>query len=156
MQLHPPTLIVRHRRENLQKCSLRGLEGREDLKFFAYPFQSNALEVKRHVMLVMEGAPLLTSSDAEFGILLIDSTWRYLPKIVRAIDERAFCEKRVLPFGHRTAYPRKQEECVDKERGLASIEALFIAYHILGRNVEGLLDNYHWKEDFLKKNNFNI
>jgi pre-rRNA-processing protein TSR3 len=37
---------------------------------------------------------------------------------------------------------------------LASIEAIYIAYWILGRDVTGLLDNYHWKDLFLQKNNW--
>jgi pre-rRNA-processing protein TSR3 len=32
-----PTIILRHKKENLKKCSLRGLEPREDLRFFTYP-----------------------------------------------------------------------------------------------------------------------
>ena len=32
------------------------------------------------------------------------------------------------------------------------VEALFLAYHILGRPTEGLLDHYHWAEEFLKLN----
>ena len=48
--------------------------------------------------------------------------------------------------------PRKQTECTDPERGLASVEALFIAYHILGYETEGLLDHYYWKKEFLRLN----
>ena len=32
-----PTIILRHRKENLKKCSLRGLETHKDLKFYTYP-----------------------------------------------------------------------------------------------------------------------
>jgi len=59
---------------------------------------------------------------------------------------------RSLPIDLKTAYPRRQEDCQDPERGLASVEALFAAYTILGRDTTGLLDFYYWKEDFLLKN----
>jgi pre-rRNA-processing protein TSR3 len=35
---------------------------------------------------------------------------------------------------------------------LASIEALYMAYHLLGRPTEGLLDGYRWAEVFLELN----
>ena len=61
-------------------------------------------------------------------------------------------EKRCIPGGFRTAYPRRQNDCPNPEEGLASIEALYIAYILMGRDPTGLLDNYHWKDLFLEKN----
>jgi pre-rRNA-processing protein TSR3 len=58
---------------------------------------------------------------------------------------------RSLPSHYKTAYPRRQLDCPDPERGLASIEALYAAYSILGRSTDGLLDRYHWKEEFLSQ-----
>lgn len=153
MQLYPHTLIVRHRRENLQKCSLHGLEDRNDIKFFRYPFGDNPISLNQPLLLVMEGAPLLEKADRNRILLLIDSTWRHVPKMVRAIEDISPVEKRTLPAHFKTAYPRRQEDCIDPKRGLASIEALFIAYSILGRETKDLLKNYYWKEDFLKINN---
>jgi hypothetical protein len=40
----------------------------------------------------------------------------------------------------------------DPDNGLASIEALYLAYHILGRPTAGLLDHYHWADAFLEAN----
>jgi len=40
----------------------------------------------------------------------------------------------------------------DPTNGLASIEALYVAYHILGRPTEGLLDHYRWANEFLDSN----
>jgi ribosome biogenesis protein Tsr3 len=40
----------------------------------------------------------------------------------------------------------------DPDNGLASVEALYLAYHILGRPTDGLLDQYHWGEEFLRLN----
>jgi hypothetical protein len=32
------------------------------------------------------------------------------------------------------------------------VEALYLAYHILGRPTDGLLDSYRWAEEFLRAN----
>ena len=40
----------------------------------------------------------------------------------------------------------------DPDHGLASIEALFAAYHLMGRPTDGLLDHYRWAEQFLAAN----
>jgi hypothetical protein len=55
--------------------------------------------------------------------------------------------------GYRTAYPRVSRLGTDPDNGLASAEALFIAYYVLGRSADGLLDHYHWAEEFLRLNN---
>jgi pre-rRNA-processing protein TSR3 len=54
--------------------------------------------------------------------------------------------------GWRTAYPRTSKLGTDPDNGLASVEALYLAYHILGRPTEGLLDHYLWAEAFLEAN----
>jgi pre-rRNA-processing protein TSR3 len=54
--------------------------------------------------------------------------------------------------GYRTAYPRISKRGTDPDNGLASVEALFLAYHILGRPTTGLLDHYHWAGEFLRLN----
>jgi pre-rRNA-processing protein TSR3 len=151
MQGAPKTIILRHKKENLKKCSLRGLEGRGDCCFLKYPF-AGLPPLDNYVMLVMEGAPLLTMEDSNKGIFLLDSTWRYLPKMMAAVEKAAFVEKRVLPGHYQTAYPRVQEDCLDPKRGLSTLEALYISYKILGRSLEGLLDHYHWKDQFLNSN----
>ncbi len=58
-------------------------------------------------------------------------------------------------LGWKSAYPRVSKLGTDPDNGLASIEALYIAYHILGRKTDGLLDHYHWAEAFLASNGFN-
>lgn len=153
MQCERPNLIIRHRKENLKKCSLRGLEKREDLQFIAYPF-SSLPPLNDYVVLVMEGAPMLSSSDRDKALLLLDSTWHYLPKMVHAIEKFGPLELRCLPGNFTTAYPRTQNGCVDPNRGLSSIEALYIAYKLTGRDSAGLLDYYHWKDQFLELNSF--
>jgi pre-rRNA-processing protein TSR3 len=69
-----------------------------------------------------------------------------------ADSSRSLHRVRSLPDMFVTAYPRRQCDCPDQLRGLASVEALYVAYFITGRNTDGLLDNYHWKELFLEKN----
>lgn len=152
MQILPKAIIIRHRKENLKKCSLRGLEGREDMQFLTYPFEQLPIPPET-LMLVMEGAPVLSQADSARPLLILDSTWRYLPKMVQAVEKSATLEKRVLPGHFRTAYPRSQDDCVDPTRGLSSLEALFIAFQLMGHSTEGLLDNYYWRQKFLDLNN---
>lgn len=149
------TIIIRHKKENLKKCSLRFLETREGFSFITYPFRSLP-PLKNYVMLVMEGAPLLTREDNEKSILLLDSTWRYLPGMLKSVENAPFLEKRCLPSQFRTAYPREQKDCVDPSRGLSSLEALYAAFKIMGKPVDGLLDHYYWKDSFLELNSFDF
>lgn len=138
-----PTLILRHRKENLKKCSLSGLEQRPDMLFYTYPWTIPQPDLSRYIVLTLD-APVLTSEDGEYGLFLIDGTWRYAEKMLKSLKPPYLM--RSLPSTS-TAYPRKQ----DDDRGLASIEALYLAYQITGRNPTGLLDHYHWKEQFLEK-----
>ena len=141
----PPTAILRHRRENLKKCSLTGLETRSDLLFFSYP--EDKMPDLSHYLLLKVGAPELSEKDADRGLFLIDGTWRLALIMEKQLPWKM--EARSLPGHYRTAYPRKQTDCPDPNTGLSSVEALYIAHLILGRSVEGLLDHYHWKEKFL-------
>lgn len=150
MQSFPATYILRHRLENLKKCSLKGLESREDCRFFTYP-TSKLPDLKGYVLLAID-APPLTRQDAQSGLFLLDATWRYAAKMLKFVDSEATIERRSIPGGFRTAYPRRQEDCPNPEEGLASIEALYVAYVLLGRDPSGLLDSYHWKDEFLKIN----
>lgn len=144
-----PTIILRHRRENLKKCSLRGLETRKDMRFLTYP--RDALpDLGGYVMLSMEG-PELSMADADSGIFLLDSTWRYAEVMAKTVPEDI--PKRSLPKHFKTAYPRRQDDCSDPDRGLASIEALFIAYYLTGRDTTGLLDHYYWSKKFIDELN---
>lgn len=146
----PPTIILRHRKENLKKCSLSGLETREDMRFFTYP-QAELPDLSSYVLLTIE-APSLSEEDASSGLFLIDGTWRYAAKMFAHLPLPHRFQCRSIPSHYRTAYPRVQTECAEPERGLASLEALFIAYYLMGRNTDGLLDRYHWKREFLEKN----
>ena len=105
-----------------------------------------------YLMLALD-APPLTQEDAAYGLFILDSTWRYAEKMLKFVEKDHVILRRSIPFHFRTAYPRRQEDCIDPDRGLASIEAIYLAYRLLGRDVSGLLDTYHWKDQFLKLNN---
>jgi pre-rRNA-processing protein TSR3 len=150
---HVSCIIVRHGKENLKKCSLKGLEGRSDLLFFRYPdcLSAGVLPpLEGCVLLDMEGEVLSEKDRAP--LVLLDGTWRYAAKMRAQIQQLSGCVCRRLPEGWVTAYPRYQTDCVDPMRGLASVEALYAAYSTTGRSPEGLLDLYYWKEQFLLLN----
>ena len=150
MQTFPITLILRHRKENLKKCSLRGLESRSDMAFFTYPNQTINFN-SNYILLTLDGEEL-SEKDSGKGLLLIDATWNYAKKMGETVEAIGPWIKRTLPKEIRTAYPRVQTACTDPERGLATVEALFIAYSLLKRPTAGLLDYYYWKESFLLTN----
>ncbi|HRD55287.1 MAG TPA: DTW domain-containing protein [Parachlamydiaceae bacterium] len=145
-----PTVILRHRRENLKKCTLTGLEKRPDFKFYTYPYDT-ILELPSYIMLSFEG-PLLSKEDAGKGLFILDGTWRYADKMYKSSPLLHTIEKRSLPDHFKTAYPRKQDDCSDVGRGLSSIEAIYIAYSILGYPTEGLFENYMWNSLFFERN----
>jgi pre-rRNA-processing protein TSR3 len=145
----PPTIILRHRKENLKKCSLRGLESRPDCHFFTYP-KEELPDLRQYFLLTLD-APVLSQEDQHLGIFLIDATWRYAGLMENQLPKPHLFQRRSLP-GFQTAYPRRQTDCPDPNQGLASVEALFVAYSILGRDTESLLDNFHWKDDFIERN----
>lgn len=148
----PDTVILRHRRENLKKCSLSGLEKRDDLSFLTYP-RDPIPTLENYILLHIE-APPITTADKSLGLFLIDGTWRLAEKILHQIPQKNHFVMRSIPPHFRTAYPRRQDDCSYPDQGLASVEALFIAYHLMGRDTLGLLDHYYWKKDFLIKNGF--
>lgn len=151
MQSFPITQIIRHKRENKKKCSLQCLVGRPDFLFSIYPPRKIIPLDSEYLLLSIDGEPL-TPADSERGLLLLDGTWRYATRMKTYVDSKCKLETRSIPKGWKTAYPRRQEDCDHPENGLASIEALFIAYYILGRDTAGLFDNYHWKERFFELN----
>jgi pre-rRNA-processing protein TSR3 len=142
------TIIIRHRRENLRKCSLTGLEHRPDLKFYTYPI--DPLPDLTGYLVLKVGAPPLSAADRGKGLLLIDGTWRLAERMERQLQQGL--EARSLPGGYRTAYPRRQTGCPSEDEGLSSIEALYLAHKCLNLSTEGLLDHYHWKDHFLMIN----
>lgn len=154
MQSFPPTIVLRHRKENLKKCSLRGLEDRNDFVFYTYP-RDKVQGFDGYILLDMDAEPL-TEADADRGLFILDGTWRYAEKMYENTPGLDGLVRRSIPKHYVTAYPRKQEDCPDPSRGLASVEAIYIAYHLMGRSTEGLLDHYYWKDKFLEVNGFDV
>src|SRR6516165_1195083 len=96
----PPTVIVRHSRENRKKCTIWPLRGRPDLVFLPYPVQQRP-DLTGYLRLAAEG-PDLSPADAGCGLLLLDGSWRWAAAMTRDFAD-------VLPRsmrGFRTAYPR--------------------------------------------------
>ncbi len=146
-------IIIRHRKENLKKCSLRGLESRADCLFLTYPSCNDehlTKIVRGAILLDMEGADL---SPADVGpLVILDGTWAYASAMSAAMPQLKECIRRRIPGDWKTAYPRYQTACVDPARGLASVEAMYAAAVHLGRSTERLLDSYYWKDQFLLLN----
>ena len=140
-------LILRDPRETLAKCSLTPLRGREGFRFVNY-HPDHRLDATGHILLHPDGE-LLTSADAGPDLFLIDCSWRRVAKLLRTVDGSPTLRR--LPPLH-TAYPRHAKTFLDPSAGLASIEALFAAFAILGESRPELLDAYPWREDFLQRN----
>lgn len=139
------TTVIRHYRERIAKCSLRFLHERKEMTFLrckpGFTFDATGFTV-----LAVE-APPLSLADAGRPLLLLDSTWRWLPQLVACL--RGESVPRSIPGDVKTAYPRSSKVFDDPPAGLASIEALYLARKLLGDDDPSLLDGYHWKEPFL-------
>ena len=141
-----PTIIVVHPRERRAKCSVEPLRGRTDFQFYTFPHPVTA-DVTNYVQLGIDG-PVLSEADSQHGLFLLDGTWRLAKRMSPFFSH---IPVRSLPV-IKTAYPRKSSVYEDPDDGLATIEALYAALRILGRNTKGLLDQYHWKQRFLELN----
>ena len=148
MDVFPDTVIIRSVKEKSKKCSVLPLKGKPGIILLNYPFKKT-LSLPNYIRLSAEGPPL-SLADNDKGILLLDGSWRNAGNMERtfaSIPPRSLSQ-------YKTAYPRTSKHGTDPENGLASIEALYVAYFILNRNPVGLLDHYHWKKEFLELNNF--
>lgn len=142
----PPTVIVVHPRERRSKCSVEPLRSRPEFIFTTFPHPV-PVDLSQYVRLGI-GGPVIGPQDANRGLLLLDGTWRWAAKMETAYQHMTV---RSLPT-IQTAYPRKSEVFEDPAEGLATIEALYAALRLLGRETQGLLDQYHWKRQFLELN----
>jgi pre-rRNA-processing protein TSR3 len=138
-------VIIRHPRERKSKCSLEPLRHRPDLRFFTarpgFTFDASGM-----VLLTLD-APTISAADHHLPLLILDSTWRLLPTLMAAVYGEPVL--RSLPPTLKTAYPRVSKTYSDPTRGLASVEALYAARWLQGRPVDGLLDDYRWRDAFL-------
>ena len=140
-------VIIRHPKEKKSKCSLEPLRDRADLCFhLASPGFS--FDATGYLLLSID-APEISAADSGHPLLLLDSTWRLLPRLEEKVSGTPL--RRSLPHTVRTAYPRVSKTHPDPSAGLASVEALYTARLLLGRPLKGLLDHYYWKDDFLQQ-----
>lgn len=145
-QSYPVTVIIRDPRENSRKCSILPLKGRSDLLILRHPLLWRP-PLEGYVRLAAEG-PELTAADCDCGLLLLDGSWRRANRMTRHyldIPPRSL-------HGYQTAYPRVSHLGTDPENGLATVEALYLAYRLLGRDTTGLLEHYRWGKEFLRLN----
>ncbi|MCC7424115.1 MAG: hypothetical protein IT428_27940 [Planctomycetaceae bacterium] len=142
----PPTIFVVHPREKRRKCTLEPLRGKPGFVFWTFPSVGRE-PLDGYVRLGLDG-PLLGPADAAAGLLLLDGTWRLA---ARMEPQFTSLPTRSLPVWQ-TAYPRVSKMFDDPGAGLATIEALFVACHVMGRDTTGLLDGYLWKDEFLRRN----
>ncbi len=142
----PQTVILVHPRERRSKCSVEPLRTSPDYLFVRWP-DPVPISLAGYVRLGI-GGPILSEADRHCGLLLLDGTWRLAANMV---PHYLHLPVRSLP-PILTAYPRRSRLFDDPAEGLSTIEALYAALRILGRNTTGLLDHYHWKAEFLQKN----
>jgi pre-rRNA-processing protein TSR3 len=142
----PLTIIVVHPKEKRSKCTVEPLRGREDFVFWTFP-ERGPQSLEGYVRLGL-GGPQLSARDSGRGLLVLDGTWRLTGKMEAEFKD---VPVRTLPAWE-TAYPRVSKLFEDPLGGLATIEAVYAAHHILGRNVGGLLDEYFWRDEFLGVN----
>ena len=140
-----PVTIIRHPKERVSKCSLKALHDRASITFLKAN-KGFVFDATGFIVLSLN-APVLSIEDAGHPILLLDSTWRLLPQLAQCIQGEPLL--RTLPSGVKTAYPRVSKIAEDPLGGLASIEALYLSLKILGKDDLSLLNEYHWRNEFL-------
>lgn len=142
----PPTIIVTHPKERRSKCTVAPLRGSDGFIFWKYP-NMGAEPLDNYVRLGFDG-PFLSPQDSNRGLLVLDGTWRWTETMEKEFEQ---VPVRRLPEW-KTAYPRVSKTFEDPQDGLATIEAIYLAYKLLGRETDSLLDDYHWADEFLRLN----
>ena len=140
------TTVIRHPKERISKCSLRFLHDRPEMTFLRGTPGTN-FDATGFILLAVD-APPLSIADQGHPLLLLDSTWRWLPQLDACVTGEPI--RRSIPGELRTAYPRISKVFDDPAGGLASVEALYVARRLLGDDDPDLLHGYHWKDEFLE------
>ena len=138
-------VVIRHPKERKSKCSLEPLRQRPDIRFYN-AIEGFKFDATGYILLRVD-APVLSPTDSHLPLLLLDSTWRLLPRMEAALTGEPI--PRSLPPSLVTAYPRVSKISPDPTRGLASVEALYAARLLQGRATDGLLEQYFWRDEFL-------
>ncbi len=145
----PDTVIVVHPKERRSKCTILPLRGTDGLRFARSTSATATGPLEGYIRLDVN-APPLTPDDAHHGLLLLDGTWRWVEDL--AVPFGSLSTRSIQ--GVHTAYPRGAAIGELPDGGLATVEALYAAYRILGRSTDGLLAHYHWATEFLALNNW--
>ena len=141
-----PTIVVVHPKERRSKCTVAPVRGRDGFVFWKYPHRGPEL-TGDYVRLGFAG-PVIGPDDVDRGLLILDGTWR-----LAAAMERDYADVPVRSLPDlQTAYPRVSKTFADPHGGLATIEALYAAYALMGRDTDGIFDGYHWAKEFLEAN----
>jgi len=140
-------LIVRDARESTRKCSLMPLRGTPGIRFVKYD-PDRRVHAGKRILLHPQGDELRPEDGAP-DLLLVDCSWRRVDLLLGTIDGD-LTRRRLPPL--RTAYPRRSRIAEDPASGLASVEALFAALCVLGEPRVDLLDDYRWRDEFLRLN----
>ena len=143
-----PTIILVHPREKRSKCSVEPLRG--DERFLFRKFPEPIPEPLDNYFRLGFGGPVISEADADLGLLVLDGTWKLAGRMENVYHDVSI---RSLPEC-KTAYPRTSKLYDDPLGGLATIEAVYLAYQLLGRSTDGLLDSYRWADEFIKINEF--
>ncbi|MEE3284315.1 MAG: hypothetical protein VX311_06995 [Planctomycetota bacterium] len=142
----PPTIFVVHPRERSSKCSIEPLRDRAGFVFWKFPHRGPE-PLEGYIRLGM-GGPQIGPGDAGSGLLVLDGTWRLAARMEPGFTELPVRSLPVL----QTAYPRTSKLFQDPDGGLATIEAVWAAYHLMGRSTDGLLDHFRWGDQFIADN----
>lgn len=139
-------IIVVHPREKKRKCTVRHLREQPGYIFWRFPRRGDE-SVQNYVRIGM-GGDELGPADADTGLLILDGTWKLAHRM-----EPFFQDIPLRSLGPwQTAYPRTSKVFDDPEGGLATVEAIYAAQVQVGRSTTGLLDNYHWANEFVSIN----
>ena len=149
--------ILVDRTERPQKCSILPLAYREDFRIVRFDRRYPIASLTGSLLLHPEGVPLseLAAEETPRGdfttLSAIDCNWIRLDAVLGKIVGPSPPRVRI-PDGFQTAYRRRNKHDLDPERGLATIEALFIASAFLGVWDETLLQEYPTAAEFLSSN----
>lgn len=146
--------IVLDSGEKANKCTIVPLADRADFRLIRVKGPPKLGPLEATVLLHHEGECLTTlrqKMGVVSGIAAIDCVWRRLPVLHRRLAEPVPVLARI-PDGFETAYPRRSAKETDPSRGLATIEAIFIASALLGRPDTTLLAKYYFGAKFLEMN----
>ncbi|TWT63139.1 ribosome biogenesis domain-containing protein [Rubinisphaera italica] len=141
-----PTIIVVHYKERRSKCTVEPLRHQPGFEFWKFPLKEPQA-LPNYIRLGIDGPPL-SREDRKHGLLVLDATWKLASKMEAEFEDVPI---RSLPVCQ-TAYPRNSKLFEDPSAGLATIEAIYVAYKILGYSLDGLLDEYRWQDEFLRIN----